>query len=104
MAKPQVHLAVLMLLTLTLGGCGHTKAEVPNQQAFDQAISTYFKRKNMGLKIFEYRQFEQQGENSATALVAVMAADEGASQAKVQFVFKFTRQGSSWKVKSHRKK
>ena len=104
MAKPQVHLAALLLLTLTLGGCGHTKVEVPNQQAFDQAISAYFKRKNMGLKVFEYRLFEQQGENSATAHVAVMAADEGASQAKVQFIFQFTRQGSSWKVKSHRKK
>ena len=104
MARTQLHRSALLLLAVILAGCGHTQVQVPDRPAFDKAINDYLKRKHMGLKILEYRRFQQEDEERATAVVALTAAAEGASQAAVQFVFRFTKQDSAWKVKSHRKK
>ena len=69
-----------------ISACGRTSVSVPDQKEFDQAISRYLKMKHMGLKIVEYRQFEN-NKTKATAVVALSAADEGTSQAKVRFRF-----------------
>lgn len=95
---------LLLGLTLALltGGCGGPE-EMPDTAPYQAAITDYLKANSMDLKVNEFEELEVTGE-TATALVALSAADPSIAQLKVRWHFDFQQADGAWEVTGHQEK
>lgn len=82
--------------------CSKEPAVQADTQPFEQAITQYLARKNMGMKVAEFKSLEVEGDRAHA--VCRMAEASGMHNVKVTWEFEFERDaGGAWEVVAHKR-